>query len=129
MILGGIGSNQVLETLGAQATISDNAAGGTLLIKALGGSSTVNVGDNSSIETVRLGGTASNTVNVGLGTGQLTVDGATGADMFNFAGTAPTITTVSKTEVLLAFAGGETVDIHAINHSALTAIETQWHFG
>jgi hypothetical protein len=132
----GTGAGQTFTTNGLQATLSDNIAGDdNLLFKAFGGASTVNVGDNGSVETVKLGGTANNTINVGLEAGansagnNLTITGATGTDIFNFAGTNPTVTQISKTEVELTFSNGQLVDIHTTNAVGLSQIEAHWHFG
>jgi hypothetical protein len=92
-VYGGTGANQHITTNGAQATVYVNVAGeANVLLEALGGGSTINVGNNGSVETVRLAGTSGNTVNIGLEAGansvgnQLSLYGLTGSDIFNFTG-------------------------------------------
>jgi hypothetical protein len=59
----GTGANQHITISGAQVTVYDTVAGeANVLFEALGGGSTINVGNNSSVETVRLTGTSGNTL-------------------------------------------------------------------
>jgi hypothetical protein len=64
----------------------------------------------------------------GGGTGSVTIDGLNASDTVNVGQAQVAITNVSKTEATFTLASGEHVDLQAVNHAALVAIEANIHW-